>query len=456
MVEKMSWMSEKKVWKTERIVLKRARKMSAMEEMREEILMRPPVATQRRSHAPATLPPYEHPTHALNKESQRELHNLPNNHKLQPLKERLKKANELLTEAAGEINDRLHAKVEQHEKAQKKREQQSSQASGDFSDEALENMRENTVKMTKILEENVRAVIDSKAGVEHIERVLQELDTNATANRGMLAPTQSTLGASQFRGPKRRRINDEEEDEDDAAATPIAIVSAVETLKHKIAEHGGYYEDKSMSDRYASHNDYIGFKQVVHDSQYPGDTAPPLPHASTWFGSQGPGTQMSSGPAGIQANDPNEDFMVESERVTMKCPITLTIMKDPVKSKKCVHNFERDAILEMIQMIGREPRERGAPRKVARCPVCEVPLTADDLEPNQVLLRKIKRIQAAEQRRHEESDDENDVRRPPTQQPEVTSSPAHPTKQAVKRERMSQATRRDASMVPSTQINQIE
>ena len=89
-------------------------------------------------------------------------------------------------------------------------------------------------------------------------------------------------------------------------------------------------------------------------------------------------------------------------------------------------------------------------------------LTANDLESNPVLIRKIKRIQAAENAQDEESDgDEGSNRRfgHGSQRQEVTSSPA-PTLWTIKRERISQAgpvkANREISMVPSTQIQEID
>ena len=331
--------------------------------------------TPRQSRGPVTLPAYEPLAHPLNQESQFALRNLPNNHKLDPLKQRLKKANELLTEVAGDINDRLHDTVQSHEKQKKRREQQSSQESGGADEEALENMRQETAKMTETLDEKVRSVVDARVEVDSVERALKELDTNVASNQGVLAPTQSTLGASQFRGTKRRRIREDDAGDEEDDSTPVEVGSALETFKNKIEEKKEQYQLLSLAERYASNNDYIGFRQTVHDARNPGESAPPLPHASTWFGSQGADTQQSSfgGVAGTQADEDDEDLVIQTERLTTKCPITLRIMKDPVKSTKCVHNFEKEAIHEMISMseIWSGGNRRYGQRAI-KCPQCEI------------------------------------------------------------------------------------
>ena len=88
-------------------------------------------------------------------------------------------------------------------------------------------------------------------------------------------------------------------------------------------------------------------------------------------------------------------------------------------------------------------------------------LTASDLKEDPVLIRKIKRIQAALDAQNDESSDEDnsDPRRPAGNQPEeISSSPAATTTQRPKNERQSQAPgiqSRQVSMVPSTQVQRL-
>ena len=88
-------------------------------------------------------------------------------------------------------------------------------------------------------------------------------------------------------------------------------------------------------------------------------------------------------------------------------------------------------------------------------------LTADDVVANPVLVRKIQRIQAAEnaQIQDDSDDDDDDVRAPAGvrhQPEEIGSSPVRTRTPHVKNERRSQAPRhksREVSMVPNTQIS---
>ena len=120
--------------------------------------------------------------------------------------------------------------------------------------------------------------------------------------------------------------------------------------------------------RYASNNDYIGFKQAVHESSHPEGHAPPMPHSSTWF----PGSPRRDN-GQLDGEDTDDDIEVASERISIKCPLTLMEMEDPVSSKNCTHSFERTAILEMIRAS--QVRIKGPSGKLEqhmKCPVCEV------------------------------------------------------------------------------------
>lgn len=132
---------------------------------------------------------------------------------------------------------------------------------------------------------------------------------------------------------------------------------------------------------YAQNNDYVGFKKLVYDAQFPGDDAPPMPHSSTWFSEQSPSssnphTRGAATGAGSQPAAGDDDLAVASERISIKCPITLLPMNDPVTSTKCPHSFEKEAILSMInasdvRVDGSGSRGAGG-KKAMQCPVCTV------------------------------------------------------------------------------------
>ena len=75
-------------------------------------------------------------------------------------------------------------------------------------------------------------------------------------------------------------------------------------------------------------------------------------------------------------------FQAPDESIT--CPITRKQMVQPVRSKKCNHSYEKAAIVQLIRN-----------RQRAHCPVagCANFVTDGDLEPNEDLAFRIKRLQ---------------------------------------------------------------
>lgn len=83
-------------------------------------------------------------------------------------------------------------------------------------------------------------------------------------------------------------------------------------------------------------------------------------------------TTRAAAAAGDAIED-DDDLAVASERVSIKCPLTLLPMKEPVTSQKCPHSFEKGVILDMINRSDitlEGSGRRGV--KALKCPVCVV------------------------------------------------------------------------------------
>lgn len=212
------------------------------------------VTAERPNRGPTPLPAYQPPQHSLNEAAQRALQNLPRNHKLDALKTRQRAANNHLTQAAADINDRLQEKTAEFERRKRNLEKQGSQQSNKETHLILDEMRQNTDEMTDKLEGSIRKIIDASAEVEAMERALEELQENVSDNRGHLGATQSTIGASQAGQNHRRRgagsDGEGSEFEDEVTQTMGENDSAMAALKQKIAEQRSAYQAMSMSHRY--------------------------------------------------------------------------------------------------------------------------------------------------------------------------------------------------------------
>jgi E3 SUMO-protein ligase NSE2 len=113
-----------------------------------------------------------------------------------------------------------------------------------------------------------------------------------------------------------------------------------------------------------------------------------------------------------EIDDDDGDIEIDRERISLKCPLTLLPFQDPVTSTRCPHSFERQAIEDMIrrspttmplpssaQQQGTVSRWGGASTgggkriKYVGCPVCSVKLTLIDLQPDSILLRRMRRAE---------------------------------------------------------------
>ena len=208
---------------------------------------RPSNTANRQSRGPTPLPIYQPPQGPLNESAQLALQNLSREHKLDSLKTRLRAANNHLTHAAADVNERLQIKNVQYEKHKRRQERQGSQEE-DEQDTIIANARQRTEEMTEKLEGRVRIIIDSSAEADNVDRALKELQENIVDGRGRIIPTQSTLGASQFRQERVRRrqgadLDDEEGEEEVETDSPMDV------LKRKIADKHLEYEALSMAQR---------------------------------------------------------------------------------------------------------------------------------------------------------------------------------------------------------------
>ena len=141
---------------------------------------------------------------------------------------------------------------------------------------------------------------------------------------------------------------------------------------------------------------------MVHESKFPGDEVPPMPHASRWFAHlEGPAAASSNQQRSTRRRESSvnsDDIAIERERISLKCPLTLLPYRDPVTSTKCPHSFEREAIENMISRSPYQtlPSASGSGTRRVRavkCPVCSMTFSADDLRSDPVLLRRVRRAE---------------------------------------------------------------
>ncbi|KAJ5773184.1 Zinc finger RING/FYVE/PHD-type [Penicillium paradoxum] len=381
-----------------------------------------------------SLPPYQPPEAPLTLDSQRQIAVLLSSHHLRTLRTHLEHAAEKLTHSGGEVNERLCDARARYEKSKEVRRRQGDETvDDDEGNEEYQRLAEAEARVDAVsarMEEKTRLIVDSELKLQGLTEAMTQIEGEA------LEAVNAALGVRQTRQQRAVQRADagddaDGEDPEDGDYEDPAEREARERnaqnppsrkLDDRLMEGVQKWNALSLTEKYASNNSYIGFYRMVHDSKFPGDDVPPLPHSSTWFNHM-EDINARSGTSVRTRNrnrDPSpadsDDIAIERERVSLKCPLTLTPYVDPVTSTKCPHSFERTAIMDMItrsKTTIAPPASRRNQRRIhmVKCPVCSIPLTADDLRPDPVLLRRVRRAQELQEREDEDDHLEGDGRK---------------------------------------------
>ncbi|OQD60020.1 hypothetical protein PENPOL_c033G03988 [Penicillium polonicum] len=435
-------------------------------------------ATQTSFSEATPLPEYETPEAPLTAESQRQIAALLASQHLRTLRTHLQHATEKLTHSGGEVNERLSDARIRYEKLKEARRRQGDEdVDDDESNEEYQRLAEAETRVNAItaqMEEKTRLIVDSEIKLQGLTDAMGQIEREEGET------VAAALGVRQTRQQRARQRANADEDADgtedptdgdyeDEQEREMRERNAQNPpsrkLVDKLTEGVQRWDELSLTERYASNNSYIGFYRMVHDSKFPGDDVPPLPHSSTWFEHMEDANTQSGAPARTRNQNrraspagSDDDIAIERERISLKCPLTLTPYQDPVTSTKCPHSFEREAIMDMIKRspttIAPPASRRGQRRvHVVKCPVCSIPLTADDLRPDPVLLRRVRRAQELQEREEEDDHLEGDGRKQKDRSTGITLGSdvesdddamdvdAPPPSQHIKMEPLSQAAR---------------
>ncbi|OJJ86002.1 SUMO ligase MMS21 [Aspergillus glaucus CBS 516.65] len=383
------------------------------------------------------LPPYEPPLAPLTANSQHALANLAQSHKLKALQTHITHAVEKLGDSAAQVNERLTDARERYTRYMARKRSRSQYENdgevdddgGDEEDEEVQRIKrteEQVHAITEKLESEMRGIVDTEVKAGGLISILADL--------GKEAETASTTTQRQQPRNTRRRRNpnpdsdededeedEDEEDEDYQETQQQAVEPPSQKLTHQLTTETQNWNTLSLTQRYSTNNTYIGFYRMVHDAKHPGDDIPPLPHASTWFRHlEDPSTAAAPPPSqrpqtrrhqSTPAED-DEDIAIESERVSLKCPLTLLTFQEPLTSRKCPHSFEKQAIMDMVahspMMVPGDGGDRRNRVRAVKCPVCSVVLTQEDLKRDAVLERRVRRMQRQQEEEDEDEDEDED------------------------------------------------
>ncbi|RMZ86724.1 hypothetical protein DV736_g6051, partial [Chaetothyriales sp. CBS 134916] len=378
---------------------------------------------------PSVLPFEQQPLEApLNDEAKRKLREMAakpvNDYSLYS---RVNKAMELLDKSVGPLIDRGVEKKELHEKKQARLAGRGEEQDA-TEQERYEAFQRKVQELTKSMDQTIRQVVDMRVWLEELPDALKEVtDTASTQTQSVQQTTQqSGILPTQDVSP---RPFDPDTDEDGDGEAPQSSTQALPSektpsavLKAALTAQESNWSNKTLTDKYAHDNDYIGWYTSRWNALNPGDTAPPMPSAAIWFAAEegrpqdGPFTGAPAQNGDDNSNQEDDsNIEITHEKINIKCPITLMPFEDPVRSSKCNHSFEKTAILGMLQQSNdrreltpeqeariatirnmrdriqqREQLQRLQPCGI-KCPECRTFFLEEDLRPDPVLKRRVQR-----------------------------------------------------------------
>ncbi|KAG6831003.1 hypothetical protein H0H87_006576 [Tephrocybe sp. NHM501043] len=135
--------------------------------------------------------------------------------------------------------------------------------------------------------------------------------------------------------------------------------SGVESWKEK-------YESMTTRQKYAKNEQYSSFRNNIHEVQHPDTPMPPI-------------TEFIAKEIGDDSDD-DDELEMGGVSQNYNCPITLTLLDEPLTSEVCKHSFSKNAILQSF---------RGGD---IRCPAagCTKRFTRSQLKPNKDLAKRVK------------------------------------------------------------------
>lgn len=330
------------------------------------------------------------------------------------LQHKLKESTKLITETTGTLNDRAHERRVRYNRGVNKQTEKSKEEIENDKQEHEEFQRR-ADELTKKMDLSMRRIIDNRIWAEELSANVTAVNTNAI-NSSIRAAAQ----------PEQGENDNDDDDDDDTPAMPAVPQNETPSsfLEAALTTQATRWTSKSLTDRYADDDDYKSFHKTLWDAKHPEENAPLMPAPALWLDRE----QNSDSIHSLSHPSPSHsvDLAIASERVSLKCPLTLTYFRDPVTAITCNHTFDKPAIENMLKTstdtvpltptqlthlasLPRNQRTRAENQmklKRVRCPECNKFFSENDLKPNPVLLRRVQR--KIEQERREEERRENE------------------------------------------------
>ncbi|THG97623.1 hypothetical protein EW145_g7580 [Phellinidium pouzarii] len=184
------------------------------------------------------------------------------------------------------------------------------------------------------------------------------------------------------------------------------INNAVERYETRVERKIMDWKNFTTREKYAKDEVYVTFKQNIYEVQYPEQAMPPItefiPRGLCSIFPQENNSANIRVSHNAEDNDPSDDDEIEVGGATQvyTCPLTLTVLTDPVTSNICHHSFCKEAIYGYFS-------SNRSIRKECPASGCNKVIGLDDFQPDKELEKKVKAHLRRERQRAAEADSEN-------------------------------------------------
>lgn len=324
--------------------------------------------------ASSILEQYSPPFYPLSIDAKRKLEELNLHHDVMKYKKAIKDATNLITKSTYECNDRLWQR-----KQKLKAIEERIKTSGNIDEklklrhivdkEYTSGLEKKVEEITFKAEKALRDLIDYGDELSIQQNLMHEVAQKTVSN---------TVSSHQSQLHSDSVANTLQQDE---SYSNDSIPKCIDLFRNVKKSYKSKYENMSLRQRYADHNDYKNFKGMIHDALNQGPNARPLEHPKYWFS----GEKSQIFPSHQQSINEDDEIIMTSATTNLKCSFTLQYFEEPFSNRKCKHTYEKSAILDYLNTEGvvySQPGQRGTRlgNKKITCPTpgCSVTLELED------------------------------------------------------------------------------
>ncbi|KAG1742395.1 uncharacterized protein EDB91DRAFT_310539 [Suillus paluster] len=112
------------------------------------------------------------------------------------------------------------------------------------------------------------------------------------------------------------------------------VEGAIDLYDKEVKKRINEFNDRTTRKKYGSNDQYVQFKQGIFEVQNPGVNIPPI-------------NDFIPREEGDESDD-DDDLEIGGVTQDFKCPITLTMLENPMKSSTCGHAFSGNAIRDYL------------------------------------------------------------------------------------------------------------